>query len=595
MGESKNANLFRHRLANGEYRWVEVFSSPVNIGDKVMQYSIIHDVNDRFSAETERMLAVKFLQIINTCHDIPELLSASVDYFHRESFCEAVGIRLKNEGDYPYAITKGFTDAFVNKESSLCTRDRKGKIVRRSDKTPVMECLCGEVISGYHDPLNRYYSTQGSFWTNSMSELTLPPCEKQEKTHFRFHCGNEGFESVALIPLQMGSERLGLLQMNERRKNHFTQEMISIIERLASYLSVALLKMRMEEEKQNAEKSLKQYAEKLEEMVMERTFDIQNTNSKLSVEITERIAIEEMLRKQTESLEKYRYRLQEMVKERTAELESNNFKLAKEIVDRRTADRALTESERKFREIAQNLPGMIFQLRVKPDGSNYFSYISPRASEIFDLSQELSGIEEVMLERIHPMDKTSFLASVSEVINHKKEWNYEGRILKYSGEIKWFHGFTTPGHIAEELVLDGIMLDITDRKMIEEELRISIAKYRILFDSFPFGLMVSNSKGKIIESNKEAERLLGISHMDMIDRSINSKEWNIIRPDGTPMPAKEFASVRALKSHQLVENVEMGIVRENKDITWINVSAYPLPVKNYGVMIIYNDVTLKKE
>ena len=42
---------FPHRLASGEIRNVEVYSGPVNLGEKTLLYSIIHDVTDRIGAE----------------------------------------------------------------------------------------------------------------------------------------------------------------------------------------------------------------------------------------------------------------------------------------------------------------------------------------------------------------------------------------------------------------------------------------------------------------------------------------------------------------------------------------------------------------
>ena len=48
------------------------------------------------------------------------------------------------------------------------------------------------------------------------------------------------------------------------------------------------------------------------------------------------------------------------------------------------------------------------------------------------------------------------------------------------------------------------------------------------------------------------------------------------------MPPEEFASVRALKENRRVEKVEMGIVKEEEQITWISVTASPLPLENFG-------------
>lgn len=47
----KNVFIFRHRLASGDFRWVEVYSSPVTIQGQHILFSIIHDITERKRAE----------------------------------------------------------------------------------------------------------------------------------------------------------------------------------------------------------------------------------------------------------------------------------------------------------------------------------------------------------------------------------------------------------------------------------------------------------------------------------------------------------------------------------------------------------------
>jgi PAS domain S-box-containing protein len=130
-----------------------------------------------------------------------------------------------------------------------------------------------------------------------------------------------------------------------------------------------------------------------------------------------------------------------------------------------------------------------------------------------------------------------------------------------------------------------------ERAQAEQELRVALEKYRVLFEAFPLGITISGRTGNILESNREAERLLGIPQVEHERRSIDDPEWQIIRPDGSPMPAEEYASVRALQEGRLIDNVEMGIVKESGDVTWINVTAAPIPLENYGVAVAYGDIT----
>ncbi len=120
-------------------------------------------------------------------------------------------------------------------------------------------------------------------------------------------------------------------------------------------------------------------------------------------------------------------------------------------------------------------------------------------------------------------------------------------------------------------------------------------KYRTFFDSFPHGITVSDSHGNIIEANSTSEKLLGIDKEEHKKREIAGREWRIIRKDGTDMPSEEWASVTALKENRLVTGCEMGIVKPDGQITWINVTAAPLRLEGYGVVVTYNDITKNKQ
>jgi PAS domain S-box-containing protein len=133
--------------------------------------------------------------------------------------------------------------------------------------------------------------------------------------------------------------------------------------------------------------------------------------------------------------------------------------------------------------------------------------------------------------------------------------------------------------------------EITERKRAEEAIRESREKYRVLFQIFPLGISITDKFGNIIEANSASESILGISTQEQTHRKYDSEQWQIIRPDGTPMLAPEYPSVRALKENRIIENSEMGIVNPDSEVTWISVTAAPIPLEDYGVAIAYQDIT----
>lgn len=158
-----------------------------------------------------------------------------------------------------------------------------------------------------------------------------------------------------------------------------------------------------------------------------------------------------------------------------------------------------------------------------------------------------------------------------------------------------FETITAKDKASGETIYYIVISDITERKQAAEALIESKEKYEMLFQSIPIGVTISDKSGNIVEVNHFSEKLLGLSKSEQEKRKINGQEWKIIRNDGTIMPVSEYASMRALTENRLIENVEMGILKLDGETTWINVTATPLSLENYGVIITYNDITERKQ
>ena len=209
--------------------------------------AIFEDVTARKRDEQERETTIEFLRLVNGSKNVGELVRSALTFFQKQSGCEAVGIRLKEGPDYPYHEARGFPEEFVLLETHLCSYDQQGRVCRDADSNPILDCMCGNVICGRFEVTKDFFTVNGSFWTNSTTRLLASSTEEDRQARTRNRCNGEGYESVALIPLSMGLERYGLLQMNDRRIGLYSPQMIAQWERLAGYLSVALSKFLADE------------------------------------------------------------------------------------------------------------------------------------------------------------------------------------------------------------------------------------------------------------------------------------------------------------------------------------------------------------
>jgi len=223
-------------------------------------------------------------------------------------------------------------------------------------------------------------------------------------------------------------------------------------------------------------------------------------------------------------------------------------------------------------------------------------YFSPQWKAMLGYKEdEISNHLEEWDKRVHPDDKEGAYADINAHLEGKTP-NYENehRLMCKNGEYKWILDrgriiSRTPEGKPERMV--GTHRDIDLRKNLEEEMVRSEIKFKSVFELSRTGISITDEQGNIIECNRASERILGITFLEHLNRNFANKAGEIIRPDHTIMPPDELASVRALKEQKAFTEQEMGIVKPDGNITWISLSAVPVPLKGYGVLITYVDIS----
>lgn len=201
---------------------------------------ISRDITEKKAADQERDATINLLKIISSSDNLQDLMKTIIIYLKNWSGCEAVGIRLRDGDDYPFYESTGFTDLFMVTENSLCAYNLNGQVIRDSSGNPYLECMCGNIICGRFEPGKEFFTTRGSFWTNSTTELLALTTEEDMLTRTRNRCNELGYESVALIPLKTGEKTFGLIQINDRERGRFTLELVELFERLAENVALSL-------------------------------------------------------------------------------------------------------------------------------------------------------------------------------------------------------------------------------------------------------------------------------------------------------------------------------------------------------------------
>lgn len=117
-------------------------------------------------------------------------------------------------------------------------------------------------------------------------------------------------------------------------------------------------------------------------------------------------------------------------------------------------------------------------------------------------------------------------------------------------------------------------------------------KLRLLFEILPVGISILNRDRNILVFNPALERLLGLSAAELLNRTYDGRHY--IKADGTTFSAEEFPSNQAIAEQRTIENVEIGVVREDGEIVWTNVSAVPVDLPDWQVVVVTSDITGRK-
>jgi PAS domain S-box-containing protein len=212
-----------------------------------------------------------------------------------------------------------------------------------------------------------------------------------------------------------------------------------------------------------------------------------------------------------DALYKAKEELEKRVAERTAELRKANEQLQIELAERKWAEESLRESEKQYRTLfEESFDGL---------------FITSPAGKILDMNKKgvmMFGCEtkaEVLsldLEKdvyAYPPDRKRILA----MVNARGTAEYEVVVKKKSGEKMLTHCSLTAVKDEKGVITSyrGIIRDITERKLMEEEIRQTNTYLENIFENSPDAIGIVDKSGRFIRWNKMAEELYGYTFEEM--------------------------------------------------------------------------------
>ena len=241
--------------------------------------------------------------------------------------------------------------------------------------------------------------------------------------------------------------------------------------------------------------------------------------------------------------------LEELILERTADLLNTNRRLRQEIAERRRAEKALQESEQRFRSLIENATDIIVVL----DHKGIFRYCSPSAAKLLGYT-----IEDVVghgtAAFVHPDDISVIVTALEQAIEcpNVSQPAIEYRVRNHNGSWCFFEAVATS--LLDVPSIRGVVInchDITERKRAEEALLIANRQTVNILESITDAFMSLNREWQLTYVNRQAaalcqrsqDELLGQSLWDVFPDSVGSalnQEYHRALEQQTPVTFEEF-------------------------------------------------------
>jgi diguanylate cyclase (GGDEF)-like protein/PAS domain S-box-containing protein/putative nucleotidyltransferase with HDIG domain len=182
-----------------------------------------------------------------------------------------------------------------------------------------------------------------------------------------------------------------------------------------------------------------------------------------------------------------------------------------EALENRTAALELEKSNQRLDSLISQTPSVIYSYHFK-NQTFKLNYINKNVKNILGLdSDDVRERSEEYLEWIHPDDRELFLHKLRKISYADKSID-EYRILDRDGNYHWIRDYQKVSSREDDNIeVVGSFWDITQYKLVQQELKRSEKRYRTIFESAPMGIMIEDKNGNVLAVNDKLTEITGYS------------------------------------------------------------------------------------
>ena len=192
-----------------------------------------------------------------------------------------------------------------------------------------------------------------------------------------------------------------------------------------------------------------------------------------------------------------------------------------DITERKRSEEALRAGEELFRQITSQMPGMVYRLHVGCDGSRSYKFVSDGVRELYGVEPEAVLADGRLLHAFrHPDDQQRLDTEVADHTQRGLPLSIEFRIIAANGSMKWVHLTSAPASFDKfGFIRNGVMVDITARKLAEDALRESEERWKLALDSTGDGVWDWHLQTGVEKFSKRFIEMYGYTEDELHDRA----------------------------------------------------------------------------
>ena len=192
-----------------------------------------------------------------------------------------------------------------------------------------------------------------------------------------------------------------------------------------------------------------------------------------------------------------------------------------DITELKQAEEKLRAVELRLRDIASNIPGVVYQLMVNRKGFFEVPFMSAGCETLFGRAPTGLDYAGLWFDRMPPDDLAALRKALAAAAKRMEPWEMEFRIALPDGAHKWLRGSANPRKLPTGGVLwNGVLLDITELKRSEQALRDRETFQNLLMDTIPSPVFYKDRQDRYLGVNKAFETLYGKPRNELVGKSV---------------------------------------------------------------------------